>query len=34
MSKGLGKELELFSASDVPDIVKISQIAPPKTVFR
>jgi len=27
MSKGSGKELEVFSASDVPDIVKASNIA-------
>jgi hypothetical protein len=36
ISKGLGKELEVFSASDVPDSVKASKVGtyPKKTVFR
>ncbi len=34
ISKDLGKELEVFSASDMPDSVKISHISPrPKPFF-
>ena len=35
ISKGLGKELEVFSASDVPDSVKKDRVetSPEKAVF-
>jgi hypothetical protein len=35
ISKGLGKELEVFSASDMPDSVKTSKLVtyPKKPVF-